>query len=84
MIAETSYPFTDGDGDGNANSYAGNEMTWGYVASVQGQASMIRDVYKLAVESEALGVFYWGGIWVPIGPDRETNFPLWEKYGSGF
>lgn len=38
------------------------------------------------LESGALGVFYWEGTWIPVGPasDKENNSKLWEKYGSGW
>ncbi len=85
IIAETSYCYTSKDGDGNANSLAGtNDLVEGYPASVQGQASMIRDIIAAANEAGALGVFYWEGTWIPVGEPDADNSELWEKYGSGW
>ena len=84
MIAEFSYPYTSEDGDCFANSAAGGEMLSGYTSSVQSQASMIRDMCALAQDSGALGVFYWGGCWIPVGDDYDTNLTLWETCGSGW
>jgi arabinogalactan endo-1,4-beta-galactosidase len=44
-IAETSYCYTSEDGDGYGNSLVGTtDLVDGYPATVQGQASMVRDV----------------------------------------
>jgi len=84
MIAETSYPYTTEDGDGCGNSMEEYLPTEGYTATLQGQASEIRDVCAMAVEAEGLGVFYWGGIWIPVGSDRDSNAKIWEEFGSGW
>lgn len=85
MIAETSYCYTTEDGDGSANSFDGIEgLVDGYAATVQGQASMIRDICAAANDAGALGVFYWEGVWIPVGSAEEDNSPVWEKYGSGW
>ena len=85
IIAETSYCYTSEDGDGNANSLAGtDDLVDGYVASVQGQASMIRDICAAANEVGVAGVFYWEGTWIPVGKATDDNSPIWEKYGSGW
>ena len=85
IIAETSYCYTSEDGDGNANSLVGiDDLVEGYPASVQGQASMVRDVIAAANEAGALGVFYWEGTWIPVGEPDADNSALWEKYGSGW
>ncbi|WP_310604297.1 glycoside hydrolase family 53 protein, partial [Anaerosporobacter sp.] len=68
VIAETSYCYTSEDGDGAANSLVGiHDIVEGYPATVQGQASMIRDVFAAANEAGASGVFYWEGTWLPVG-----------------
>jgi len=86
VIAETSYPYTSEDGDGSGNSVSGRDDTLveGYPASVQGQASMIRDICAAAHEVGVMGIFYWEGTWIPVGKPTEDNSPIWEKYGSGW
>ena len=85
VIAETSYCYTAEDGDGNANSLVGtDDLVEGYPASVQGQASMVRDVIAAACEAGASGVFYWEGTWLPVGEPGADNSALWEQYGSGW
>lgn len=85
FIAETSYCYTSEDGDGSGNSLVGiDDLVEGYPATVQGQASMVRDVCAAAHEAGALGVFYWEGVWLPVGEATADNSPVWEKYGSGW
>ena len=85
FIAETSYCYTSEDGDGSGNSLVGiDDVAEGYPATVQGQASMVRDVCAAAHEAGALGVFYWEGVWLPVGEATADNSPVWEKYGSGW
>lgn len=85
MIAETSYCYTAEDGDGYGNSLIGiDDGVEGYPATVQGQATMIRDVIAAANEAGAMGVFYWEGTWIPVGDANVDNSALWEKYGSGW
>ena len=85
MIAETSYCYTSEDGDGFGNSLVGtDDIVDGYPATVQGQATMIRDVIAAANEAGAIGVFYWEGTWLPVGEPDADNSALWEKYGSGW
>lgn len=85
VIAETSYCYTSQDGDGSDNSLKGtDDLVDGYPATVQGQTSMIRDVIAAANEAGASGVFYWEGVWLPVGKATENNSPIWEKYGSGW
>lgn len=86
IIAETSYCYTSEDGDGFGNSISGNGDTVpGYPATVQGQANALHDVFEKSFEAGAQGVFYWEGVWIPVGKcNREENEPVWEKYGSGW
>ena len=85
MLAETAYCYTSADGDGFGNSVSGAGDTMeGYPATVQGQASLIRDVVAKANEAGAIGVFYWEGAWIPVGKEKTENQKLWEKYGSGW
>ena len=83
VIAETSYCYTSKDGDGAGNSIKGTtDLVKGYPASIQGQATIIRDVCAAANEAGALGVFYWEGTWIPVGKATANNAPIWEKYGN--
>lgn len=84
VIAETSYCYTEKDGDGFGNSFDGIEdAVDGYAPTVQSQATMIRDICAAANEAGVLGVFYWEGTWIPVGSADQDNSALWEKYGSG-
>lgn len=85
VIAETSYCYTTEDGDGSGNSVSGDgDLVDGYDATVQGQADMLRDICAAADEADIMGVFYWEGTWIPVGPADADNSALWEKYGSGW
>lgn len=85
VIAETSYCYTEKDGDGFGNSFDGIEdAVDGYTPTVQSQATMIRDICAAANEVGVLGVFYWEGTWIPVGSEDQDNSALWEKYGSGW
>ena len=85
FIAETSYCYTSEDGDGSGNSLVGiDDLVDGYPATVQGQANIIRDVFAAASEAGAIGVFYWEGVWLPVGEPTADNAPIWEEFGSGW
>ena len=84
MVAETSYPYTTKDGDGYGNSMDDEIPFPGYPATLQGQADELRDVCAMVKEAEGLGVFYWGGIWIPVGPEAITNAEIWKEFGSGW
>ena len=85
VIAETSYCYTSEDGDGCDNSLGGiDDLVDGYGATVQSQATMIRDICAAANEAGVLGVFYWEGTWIPVGEANADNSSIWEKYGSGW
>ena len=81
-VAETAWPFTleDGDGSGNVISYDPG----GYPVSPEGQAREVEDVCRRVADVGGTGVFYWGGIWTPVGPDAKDNLRLWEDFGSGW
>lgn len=81
-VLETSYLWTEEDGDCSGNSVS--EPMEEYPASPQGQAMVVRDVMAAANEAGALGVFYWEGAWVPVGSEYESNQKLWEEKGSGW
>lgn len=85
VIAETSYCYTSEDGDGSGNSVNGvDDLVPGYGATVQSQATMIRDICEAANEAGVLGVFYWEGTWIPVGKTKAENSPIWEEFGSGW
>ncbi|MEL4320334.1 glycosyl hydrolase 53 family protein [Leifsonia sp. YIM 134122] len=88
MVAETSWAHTLDDGDGFGNSIGAGTITDAYPASVQGQATQLRDVIAAvaAVGSAGIGVFYWEPAWIPVGPPSalDANKVLWERDGSGW
>lgn len=85
VIAETSYCYTSEDGDDSGNSINGvDDLVPGYGATVQSQATMIRDICEAANEAGVLGVFYWEGTWIPVGKSKAENSPIWEEFGSGW
>ena len=68
IVMETAYAFTpdDGDDQGNVFQVYSNEKE-GYIPSVQGQATAIRDVIKtVASVKNGTGVFYWEPAWIPV------------------
>lgn len=85
-VMETSYAYTLEDGDGFANSVSEKDLVDGYAATVQSQATCIRDVCEAVVAAgdSALGVFYWEGAWTPVGPATANNSTIWEEHGSGW
>ena len=82
LVAETAWPFTPDDGDGWPNVIGADASP--YPATPDGQAQAFFDVCRTAWDAGALGAFYWGGIWTPIGPDADANRPVWEACGSGW
>lgn len=96
MVAETSYPYTTGDGDGSANSIDEGSLIPEYAASEQGQTNEIRDVCAAVADvgDAGLGVFYWEPAWIPVSVYEEgaadaaavlsANRESWEKNGSGW
>lgn len=83
-VMETSYPFSEKDVDGSANSISGEDGLPEYPVSVQGQANYIRDVMAASVAADSLGVFYWEGCWVAASSDYASNKSLYEDNGSGW
>ncbi len=70
VIAEASYAYTLEDADTTANLFGKNEQnTGGYMATVQGQATAIRDVIDAVAkvpDGRGLGIFYWEPDWIPV------------------
>lgn len=89
MVAETSYSYTDADGDEHGNSigeYDGS-YTKNYPTTVQGQSRALVDVIKAVADvgEAGIGVFYWEPAWIPVPAETwEERSALWEKYGAGW
>jgi arabinogalactan endo-1,4-beta-galactosidase len=70
VVAETAYAYTLADADGMANLFGKAEQKLGeYKATLQGQATAIRDVMAAAAQvpdDRGLGVFYWEPDWIPV------------------
>lgn len=98
IVAETSYLYTDEDGDGSGNSVStgSSGVVLGYDISEQGQANEVRAVINAVknVGGAGIGVFYWEPAWIPVNvysPDSadaeavlNKNRELWESKGSGW
>ena len=89
MVVETSYAYTEEDGDGHPNVVPGSGQVLDYPISVQGQANKIRDVFQAVANvpnNRGIGVIYWEPAWIPVGPasEWENNRILWETHGSGW
>ncbi len=84
IVAETSWAFTLDDGDGWSNVIGSGNITPDYPASVQGQATQLRDVIAAvaAVGDAGIGVYYWEPAWLPVPGDDKSA--LWEQFGSGW
>lgn len=70
VIAETAYAYTLENRGGLANIFGEKEQAaGGYEATVQGQATAIRDVMEAVAQvpdGRGLGVFYWEPDWFPV------------------
>lgn len=98
MVAETSYAYTDDDGDGWSNSIhsSSNTIAINYDFTLQGQANATRDVFQAVAEvgEAGIGVFYWEPAWIPVeywNPEADnadavlaSNKEKWETFGSGW
>lgn len=89
MVAETSYVYTEEEGDGHGNTAPKDSgQVLNYPITVQGQANALRDVFQAvaAVGEAGIGVFYWEPAWLPVGPaeELEANKAIWEQQGSGW
>ncbi|MCE5342046.1 MAG: glycosyl hydrolase 53 family protein [Eubacteriales bacterium] len=85
FIAETSYIYTEDDGDGQTNSVPAAGAVLDYAPTVQGQANALRAITQAAVNGGALGLCYWEPAWLPVpGETLAEQSALWEQYGSGW
>lgn len=88
MVAETSYTYTEQDGDGHGNTAPGSGQTLNYSITPQGQANSVRDVIQAVADigEAGIGVFYWEPAWLPVGSKEnlDQNKMLWEEHGSGW
>ncbi len=70
VILETAYAWTLQDIDGHPNIFGGDmEIMGGYKATIQGQATAIRDIMEVVAQvpnGRGLGIFYWEGCWIPV------------------
>ena len=70
VIAETAYAATLNDKDGFTNLFGENEQNLGgYKATVQGQATAVRDVMDAVAQvpdGRGLGIFYWEPDWIAV------------------
>jgi arabinogalactan endo-1,4-beta-galactosidase len=68
IVAETAYAFTEEDGDGMGNAFiVYSDEENGYIPSVQGQASEVRDIIDTVSHvNGGTGVFYWEPDWIPV------------------
>ncbi len=87
-VLETSYAYTVEDGDGTGNTVDEKVLHEDYAATVQSQATCIRDIMAATVAAgeNAIGVFYWEPAWLPVGPADQysENQKVWEEKGSGW
>ena len=85
FVAETSYIYTEENGDFQPNSVPATGAALDYAATVQGQANALRAVTQAAVLGGAMGWSYWEPAWLPVpGDTYEAQAALWEAYGSGW
>lgn len=70
LVLETAYAYTTADGDGFANLFNPEmQKSVGYKATVQGQASVVRDVINAVAQvpgERGIGAFYWEPGWFPV------------------
>ncbi len=85
IVAETAYAWTLDNGDSLGNSFGpGSDRLGGYKATVQGQATAIRDIIAAVVgmpKSLGIGIFYWEPDWIPVAGAgwRTGDGEVWEN-----
>lgn len=67
-VVETAYGFTEDDGDSQGNNFmVYSDDNNGYIPSVQGQATAVRDIIETVSSVKGgVGVFYWEPDWIPV------------------
>lgn len=69
-VLETAYARSQEDADGYGNVFGpGLDKSGGYKASLQGQATAIREVMAAVADvpgGQGMGVFYWEPAWLPV------------------
>ncbi len=83
-VLETSFPYTNEDGDCSGNSVNEGDIVGDYICSPQSQANAVWDVMNAMAKIGGLGVFYWESAWLPVGTEYESNMELWTRDGSGW
>lgn len=98
VVLETSYAYTNDDGDGWPNSISTEteNLVLRYEMNQQGQVNAFRDVCQAVsdVGEAGMGVFYWEPAWIPVqkydagaadaAAVLSSNQEAWETYGSGW
>ena len=84
-VVETAYAFTEENADEQGNVFmVYSDKEHGYVPSVQGQATAVRDVIAtVASVKGGCGVFYWEPAWLPVKGAglSATEGNTWENQG---
>jgi arabinogalactan endo-1,4-beta-galactosidase len=85
IVAETAYAWTLDNGDSLGNAFGpGSDRLGGYKATVQGQATAMRDIIAAVAETHkslGVGIFYWEPDWIPIAGAgwRTGDGEIWEN-----
>lgn len=70
FVAETSYAYTQQSHPNASNIFGLNqEENGGYLATIQGQATSLRDVIEVVANvpnQKGLGIVYWEPAWLPV------------------
>lgn len=70
FVAETSYAYTQASHVNASNIFGPNqEENGGYLATIQGQATALRDVIEVVANvpnNRGLGIVYWEPAWLPV------------------
>lgn len=98
-VAEISYAWTLGDGDGYGNVvYDGaTDQDYNYSIDMEGQAAAVRDAIAAVskIGENGMGTFYWEPAWIPVNYAYNENGTLneeaykanqkaWKLFGSGW